>query len=310
MDWYENYKERLTYVYDAAERTIAGFPAPLDQVGLAYADKFHPVKHDKGQNFICMLLPYWMKDVAGITDEQCDKLALTNVYLMLYYFIQDDVMDDGPASDVKEKLALGNLLYSEMLSISRTLFPSHSPYWDYYAKYKTIWASSVVNETSNNYFLADPIQIAHKAGPVKIASSGALLLGSKEDLIPTIEEAVDIALMTLQMADDWVDWKEDMLESSYNSLIAMIETSLQPDVPLTEDIVSTYIYVRCCMNEYVKVARNQHMHLLSLNSQLPELENYNQYILDHLTQTAESIESNRERMKKGGLNYFFEKQGR
>lgn len=309
MEWYDNYKERLEQVYTVAEQTIAEFPAPLNQVGLAYADKFHPVKHDKGQNFICTLLPYWMKDTAGITDEQCDQFAITNVYLMLYFFIQDDVMDDGPATDVKEKLALGNLLYSEMLRILRNLFPSHSPFWDYFDRYVKVWASSVVNESANNLFVIDPIQIAYKAGPVKIASTGTLLLGGKSDLIPAIEEAVDIALMTLQMADDWVDWKKDMQEGSYNSLVAMIAASLQPGVPLTEELVKTYIHVRCCMNDYVEVARSKHQYLLSLKVQLPELENYNQYILDHLTQTSESIESNRELMKKGGLNYFFVNQG-
>lgn len=308
MKWYDDYKDRLKPVYDEAERIIGKFPAPLNKVGLAYADKFHPVKDNGGKDYICTLLPYWMKDAAGINDEDCDQFALINVFLMLYFFIQDDVMDEGPASDVKEKLALGNLLFMEMLRMLQRIFPSHSPFWGYFNRYVTEWADCVVNESNHDPFMTNPVSIAYKASPIKLASTGTLLLGGKFESISKVEKAVDIALMSLQLADDWVDWKKDLQEGSYNSLLAMIAAEQPSDAPITEDIVQTFVYVRCCLSAYADIARKHHDRLLDLHTNIDHLINFNSYIVDRLTQTAKSIESNRDLMKKGGLNYYFAKQ--
>lgn len=241
MLWYERYKSRLKGLFNSALDTIAGFPAPLNELGLAYAKKFDPVDNDGGKDYICTLLPYWLQEPASLTDKQCGQLALANVYGMLYFFIQDDVMDSKVAGDDwKSQLALGNLLQLEMYRVLRELFPSHSPLWDYYNSYVRTWADSVVNEGNGNYFLTNPLRTAGKAGPVKVSVAGAWLLAldasgergnsSQEDelilkeKIRYTEEAVDTALMTLQMLDDWSDWREDLTDGSYNGLLAMIAT--------------------------------------------------------------------------------------
>lgn len=307
MDWYQKYKTQLQAIYAEAEIAIAAFPAPLHEIGLVYADKFNPVKHDDGKDYICTLLPYWMKEEAGITDEQCHSLALANVFGMLYFFIQDDVMDGTPDSGWKSKLALGNLLYSEMFRVLRELFPSHSPFWSYYDRYVTEWADCVVNENKDNYFVLQPLKTAGKAGPVKIASTGALLLGGKEERVALVEEAVDIVLMSLQMSDDWADWKEDLQDGSYNGLLAMLQADRDHAVvtaPLTADIVETEIYVKGCLNRYAAIAAQNDERLRSMKLASSELYDFHRYIFEHLTAAAARIDSNRELLLKGGLNYF------
>lgn len=304
MEWYTSYKKELEQVYTEAEGRIAAFPEPLNNVGLAYADKFSPVKHDSGKDYICSLLPFWIKELSGISDSQCERLALANVYGMLYFFIQDDVMDSAPSSKWKDQLALGNLLLLEMFSVFRELFPSDSSFWSYYHRYVTTWADSVMNEDRDDYFINEPIRTAGKAGPVKIASTGALLLTGRDELIDKLEHAIDLVLMTLQMADDYADWKEDLAEGSYNGLLAMIAAGRASGEPLTEKDAENAIYIRSCMKPYVQFAFDNHKKLLAMDTGANEILDFHSYLLNHLNQVAETIDTNRKLLLKGGFEYF------
>ncbi|WP_169087177.1 hypothetical protein [Paenibacillus sp. PL91] len=308
MEWYTRYKNQLEQVYTEAERRIAAFPEPLNAIGLAYADKFNPVKQDSGKDYICSLLPFWIKEPSGIRANQCEKLALANVYGMLYFFIQDDVMDSKPTSRWKEKLALGNLLQLEMFSLFRELFPSDSVFWSYYHRYVTTWADSVVNEDRQDYFMNEPIRTAGKAGPVKIASTGALLLSGRTELIAKLERAIDIVLMTLQMADDYADWKEDLADGSYNGLLAMINADRPSDSPLTEKDAENAIYIRGCLKPYVQLAKDNHALIVALEAGAEELVEFHGFILNRLDQLCETMELNKKLLLKGGFNHFLATQ--
>ncbi|WP_424767941.1 hypothetical protein [Paenibacillus sp. sgz302251] len=308
MDWIDRYKQQLEQIFEEAQQRIGSFPKPLNTIGLVYADKFHPVKHMGRVDYICTLLPFWMKDTASISDAQCARLALANVYGMLYFFIQDDVMDSAPSSNGKEQLALGNLLLLEMFSVFRELFPSGSPFWHYYNRYVATWADCVVNEDRDNYFITDPVRMAWKAGPVKIASTGALLLSGLEAKIPKLENAIDIILMTLQMSDDWADWKEDLAEGSYNGLLAMISASRSSqEEALTEQTAENAIYVSGCLKQYVQLARDNHVRLLAMELEAVELIDFHSYMLNQLNKIAERIDSNRSQLLKGGFEYLLSK---
>lgn len=319
MEWFERYKQQLVHVFKEAEQSISAFPPPLDSIGLAYVDRFNPVKHDNGKDYICTLLPYWLKEATGINDEQCKRFVLANIYGMLYFFIQDDVMDRAPAPEWKEKLALGNLFYLEMLQQFRILFPSQHPFWSYYHQYVTTWADCVVNEQSEHYFLNDPIRTAGKAAPVKIAGTGAWLLREQPGSIPVTEEAIDLVLMTLQMLDDWADWRTDREEGSYNGLLSMIAAeqaateqpvpgSKQPSIDtLTIEAIEAAIYVHGCMRSYTEVAHRNHEQLLKLQCGIFELVGYHTYMIDCLNTIVESIDSTKNKLIQGGFNYYFSK---
>lgn len=303
MDWFDRYKPRVEAVFDSALMRVGDFPPPLNQIGLHYAEKFHPANASSGQDYICLLLPFWMKESTDISDEQCERLALANVYGMLYFFIQDDVMDSGTQASVKGELALANLLQLEMLNVFRELFDSDHPFWSYYNQYITTWADCVMNESAADYFVNDPIRTSGKAGPVKLSSTGACLLAGLEEHIPKVESTVDIALMTLQMLDDWADWQEDLADCSYNGLIAMIahETGVRID-ELSEETIEAAIYVQGCMKRYAEIAKKSHDRLVELNVSLPSLIDYHTYMAECLMTIADNIDRNKRRLLGGGIN--------
>lgn len=314
MEWYERYKDCLNRLFEQAESRISLFPPPLDAIGLRYADGFHPVKRDSGKDYICTLLPYWLRNASSITDEQCERLALANVYGMLYFFIQDDVMDGTESTDWKEQLALGNLFYLAMLAEYRGLFPSESPFWPYFERYVSTWADCVVNEQNENYFLSDPLRTAGKAAPVKLASTASWLLTGQAGRIQAAETAIDYVLMTLQMLDDWSDWMTDLEDGSYNGLLAMIAEKLAKDgqapdrKTLTKEQVKDAIYVSGCMGRYTEIACGNHERLCALPIVIPELTDFHSHMLGSLRKISSSIDSNKRTLLKGGLNYYFNRQ--
>jgi hypothetical protein len=319
MLWYTMHKPKLAEIYETAKCQISAFPAPLDSFGLRYAELFNPVAHEEGRDYICTLLPFWLREETGITEAQCAELTLANIYGMLYYFIQDDLMDSKVASEgQKEPFALGHLLYHNMLRCFRRLFRSESIFWDFFDKYAKQWADSVVNEASGNYFMTDRLQTSGKAAPLKITVVGACLLGGCPERISGLEHAVDITLTTLQMLDDWNDWREDLHDGNYNGLLALIaaeysaspaasgiERASAPWQPPSLKEAETAIYIRDCMSRFAEYGEQHHALLLDTKNPPCELIAFHRYMSDGLNAVAEELRSHKKKALGGGINMLY-----
>ncbi|REK71443.1 class 1 isoprenoid biosynthesis enzyme [Paenibacillus paeoniae] len=306
MDWYKRHITSLKPVFHEVQLQIMQFPHPLGDIGNRYAEKYNPlVDIDKGKDYICVLLPYWMQELVDLSDEQCNRLALANIYGMLYFFILDDVMDSTQIDRVKSQLSLASLLQLKMSAVFRELFPSDSPFWAYYDRYVTVWADCVMNEDKADFFVHNPIRTAGKAGPVKISAVGACLLAGREELIDEVGQSIDLSLMTLQMLDDWADWQEDMEEGNYNGLLALIAFETGKDLKsLTIEKIKSHIYVLGCMNRYTDIANRNHKSLLGLSICIPSILEYHDYMVNSLREIASGIENNKRKALGGGINFF------
>lgn len=308
MNWFHAHEKDLADVFAEAERIVSAFPAPLDHLGLAYLAKFDGSKEDSTKNYICYLLPYWMKDVSELPPESMNKLSLANVFVMLYYFIQDDIMDSAKGEHT-EKLPLANLFHMQFLSIYREMFPSSSPFWTYYETYVTEWSEAVTNEQHSDYFHEDISKVAKKASPVKNASTGALLLANQAHLIPVVTAAIEQTLVTLQMLDDWADWEEDLEEGSYNCLLASLRNQLQlsTESTLSPEMVKRQLYVHDFLDIYGQIGITHHEQLLSLQTSMTQMINFHDSLVQNILTGANEIKNSRKMLAQGGLNYFLSK---
>lgn len=78
-------------------------------------------------------------------------------------------------------------------------------------------------------------------------------------------------LLTLQMMDDWTDWKQDLADGSYNCLLSLIKSELgRPHGEiLTLPEVQEAIYINNMMKPYADIAAATHTHLLSIDIDAP-----------------------------------------
>ncbi|WP_106768616.1 hypothetical protein [Paenibacillus faecalis] len=310
MDWFQPYEEELAEVFAECSKKIAEFPPPLNQIGLQYMEKFDVFQQGSAKNYICYLLPFWMKDLTDLPANVYRDLSTANIFGMLYFFIQDDIMDSLPEHHTpgtwKHPLALANLLHTEFISIYQTLFPIESPLWSYYKSYIQEWSEGVIYESQQDYFQHNPTQIAKKAAPVKLGSTAALLLSNRHDLIPVANDLMNNVLLTLQMMDDWADWEQDLSDGSYNCLLSLIKSdyNLSKEHVLTTDDVHRAVYLHETLNHYVSIASAAHLKILDLNINVPHVISFHETLVNELMQEAENIENGRKMLEHGGLNYY------
>jgi hypothetical protein len=304
MEWYSDYEADVQAVFAAAERLIAQYPAPLNDKGLQYMAKFDPCRRGSAKNYICYLLPFWLERQTGLPGPSLHKLSLANVFVMLYFFLQDDVMDE-PGMSSKEQLPLANLYYLEFLRLYRDMFSPASPFWTYLEQYIREWSDGVTNEGAQNYFLRNISLLCRKASPVKLASTGALLLAGQDDLVPDVTARVDAALVALQMLDDWTDWQQDLEEGSYNALLASLQAAHDaPEPPLTSAYVKQQLYMSGALARYAEAAVQHRRGLPGGMALAPHLDAFHESLLHNLVAEADRLRREKEGLLMGGLDYI------
>ncbi|MUT68434.1 hypothetical protein [Paenibacillus sp. NEAU-GSW1] len=304
MEYFKPFEEEMKLVFDEAKAQISGFPEPLNKLGLRYLNKFDVFQQDSAKNYICYLLPYWIREIAPINEQQTRKLAISGIFIMLHYFILDDCMDSEVA-DAKQKLAIGHLFYSISQRQFIELFDAESPFWTYLRQYEEQWAVCVTSENAADYFQTDLLRIADKAAPIISLATGALLLSDREHLVKDAEILIANVLVTLQMADDLADWKEDLADGSYNCLLSLVklEYGITEGSP-TEKQVNDAIFIRNMMKKYAETA-GRIATIVKLSSvKSTHLMQFNQSICDNITNVAASLEQNRKQRMAGGFHYF------
>lgn len=309
MDWFQAYEEELRLVFAENRRAIAAFPEPMKTRGLSYLDQFNVFQPGSHKNYICYLLPFWLQDSCRLEAATARRMSAGNVFLMLYFFLQDDLMDT-PGSTAAPALPLANLLYAEFLQIYLPLFPAGSPFWSCFRRYITEWADSVSREAGSDYFLNDRIRIAHKASPLKLSSTAALLLAGQPSLIAESEEMLHQVLLTLQMADDYEDWEQDLEDGSYNCLLSLVRSSTGlPGERLTQADVKHFIYTLGGLGGYADTAEASHARLEQSPLQVPHLLAFHRGLAENLRQIAAGIEAEKQQLLQGGgLEYWLSRR--
>ncbi len=303
--WLDAYSGELAHIFKEVEQSISEFPDALRRRGLHYISLFHPLLSNSTKNYICYLLPYWLQSWSGISQSDCRRLAVANVWVMLQYFSLDDAMDERP-DDSKERLALAQLFSAFSLNEYRGLFNSDSAFWPAMNRYIANWAEAVVEEDNVDYFTIERSKLAWKAAPVKLAAAGAFVRGKREHLLAQAERAIDIVLVTLQMSDDWNDWQEDLATGSYNSLLSLIRSKIgaKPDQSLTKQQYLSALYDLQLHIEFAEEARQQEERLHEAQSQSLELNAFHQHLVHSMTTRSTAISNETHLLTRGGFYWW------
>jgi hypothetical protein len=305
VDWLEAYKEDLREVFSEAERIVNRFPSPIDRMASAYLEKFSVLREGSNKNYICYLLPFWTREATNLDAAVYRRLSLANVFVMLHFFIQDDLMD-SKTPNCRDMLPLANFMQHEYMNIFRAMFPPESLFWHYYQTYLSEWADAVIHENDRDYFAHESGKLAHKASPVKLASTGSFLLAEKPEFIPMVSQNVDAALVTLQMVDDYADWQEDMSDGAYNSLVSFAQNSV-PEQPITESLMRKLIYDRGLLDAFAELAVGHHRSLTGLPFKLPDIVSFHHSLVESLTGAAACIAEEKKKLESGGFYYYLSK---
>ncbi|MFC9706888.1 hypothetical protein ACFTRD_01860 [Paenibacillus sp. NPDC056933] len=308
-EWFDPFKSDVEVVFAAAEQLVQKYPEPMSEHALEQIHLVNPLLRDSGHSYIGYIIPLWMHLSDGLPQAKAHRLSTACLMHMLYFLNQDEVMDERP-TDTTLKLSLGNLYYMDALCAYSELFRLSSPFWTYFRQYVEDWAISVTGENSIDYFKRSPLLIAQKAAPLQLGTAGSLLLLEQGHRITSVCSAVNIALMTLQMTDDFTDTKQDAVHGNYNSFLSHISAALEHPYPAhpVSECVHDNVYNTQFMNSYVNIARQYNMKLTSSNLGIPHLEAFNSYLCSILGQAVQNIEQHKKMLLQGGFHYWMSEQ--
>ncbi|MDM5279491.1 hypothetical protein QUF95_19005 [Paenibacillus silvae] len=304
-EWLDPYTSDVEAVFAAAEDKLRQYPESLARHALEQLHQLHPVRTDSGLSCIGYISPLWMHHTDGLPLDKAHLLGTACLLHMLYFLNMDDVMDE-PEEDAVAKLTLGNLYYVDALQLYSLLFEPSSVFWVHFRRVIQDWAVSVNGERHIDYFQLNPLLIAQKASPSQLGAIGSLLLLEQPARIPSICDALNIVLMTLQMTDDFTDMKQDALHGNYNSYLSHISAALHHDYAIhsVNDSILNHIYNSYFMDSYAEIASQFKRILESYNSVLPQYIVLNSYLYNALVQAVLDIKQRKKRLYQGGFHYW------
>ncbi|MFC5701397.1 hypothetical protein ACFPVX_08875 [Cohnella faecalis] len=296
MNVIEAYRGELELVFEEAAAEIASFPAHLSEFGLKLLARANPLSNGGGTNSISYLLPYWMKEQTSGSDVLCRDLSVGNIFAMLHFFLLDDAMDTDPVTAekgwIRSSLALGQLLQARFQQRYSRHFSADSELWAYYRAYVENWASAVSLEGRQPADPRDPARLARKSAPVKLCAAGMLLLSDGQERIRTTEEAIDLALATLQLSDDWADWRDDLADENCSAFLTLARERLSAsqDVPLDERTVKQAIYRYGCLDALADIVEGYGRRLKELPDVPPKVTAFHDSIAAGIREDARAAE--------------------
>lgn len=332
MSWIERYRAEVDLAFAEAAEEMKRLPPPLRAGGLELLARVHPSGGKGGTNYICYLLPFWMRTPPNTTPDRgqtqrnstpdrtpaqtapapsnfCRDLAVGNLLAMLHFFMLDDAMDAADAESrlaARENLALGQLLHSGFLRRYYRHFPAASTLWNDYETYLAEWAAAVADEGKTPADPSDVRRLARKSSPLKLCAAGMLIRSGREQLIAPIGAAIELVLATLQLADDWTDWRDDLSDERCNAFLTLARQTLSvpPDRPLDEQSVKQAIYRGGCLRQLSALADANGDRLRNMPHVPDDLIAFHGTLAEGIRRDALAAEQFTDSLALGGLSCF------
>ncbi len=296
-------RREMQRAFEGCREALRAYPALYAEAGVRYLDKFDPEQGSGPTNYICCLLPYWLRQAADVPLETCRRIAEANVFGMLHFHLLDEQMDRSETPD-RARIALSQLLNAEMNARYAELFASPASFRAALLRCSAEWAVGIASERDRDPFFEQPDLIAARSAPLLLCPLA--LFEDDEPMRARALRAVQETLITLQMADDWADYAEDLQEGSYNCLVSLYrrEQDSPPDAPLTFADIDQAVYAGGILGRYAEYASKRQNGLESYRDDFPGLIAFHAALAGDLERIAAGIEAEKQTLALGGLNYW------
>ena len=316
MHDYNDVDKSIIQILGKCESMVSTYPHSLSTYGIATLKKLRLLKDcERRSGGFCYLMPFWFQDAFSLSHDFCCQLSLGNIFGLLYFMSQDEVMDGGSNVDNTHLLPLSSLFYNDFISCYRNLFPSDSVFWSHFTKYLQEWAKSVTWEREEHvgsikpYCEDDLILLSRKAAGMKIPFAAICIASGKFELIARFESLVDYDQIVYQMIDDWRDWKTDIETKHYTHfLIKVMEyCGIDDSETLTESHVKKAVFNGNVLEAVMEMALLYNKKSVECIEAInvPKLHRYLEMEKNETMKILQKIKGQKEAALWGGLDLYF-----
>lgn len=320
IDPVRDFDEDIFWVMEECKELVGKYLAPFSLQAIEYIKR----KGLAGEKFkgggLSHLFPFWLQETFGLDRKICRRISLANTFGLLYFYVQDEVMDSKAGEYTGGLLPLANMFLVDFMAQYRSLFSSDARLWQISQPYMQQWAYSVFHERKEHWGKATPyieddlIWIGWKAAPVKMTCAAMAILSGREHLIEPLCQAVDYNQVVFQLLDDWRDWREDLEKGNYTWFLTQVikEYKLEEAGQLNESHVKRAIFSGSIMQELFSLEKKySSLALDSLSGvHAPYFQVYIRRLLGHCEEVYRKVLEERKAMMCGGLGYILRKAAR
>lgn len=228
MEWLYAFSSELKIVFDGVKKRIQRYPAEFRHDADYFLDLYDVTKPGFCMECMSFMIPFWLMDTLKLGTDSAIKISTANLMGLFYFLLQDEIIDAEINNSNHRMLPLSNLFYLDFMELYHSLFPCASQFWKYVRKYVMQWTRSMAlerREPRRSKNLRGEYDIkahAYKSAPQKVAVAASCFLTGNSKRISKLSEVVDYTTASLQLMDDWQDWKDDLNSNHYTYFLSQV----------------------------------------------------------------------------------------
>jgi hypothetical protein len=202
-----------------------------------------PFKSLQDAHPLTVCLPWLFREAfPAVSEPEFLAISEASTFLIMGLLLNDPYLD-GQLPHHSGLPLLHQQLNKAALRKFHHLFEAQSPFWSYFDHYTDQYTTALLKEMEyQGNVAAYPKDLMYEIGSGKIAlfkaAPTALAVKAKaEELIPKLEEAVDLLGVAMQLCDDIEDWAEDYQRKNYTlplTLSVPVEQWPNPNLSVEE----------------------------------------------------------------------------
>lgn len=201
-------------------------------------------------------LSHWLSDAYGLATGAAEDLLLSNVSLLAYARVLDDLVHGKTEEPIGDAAVLAAALqqqatrrYLDMLDGELRI-----RFWSYFGDFTARWLRTLAPVPDG-----EPTPGSGRGALIRIAcAAGCLAVGREDSLLPLVR-ALDHLLVAIVLLDDACGWESDLQTNRSNALVSFCSTSpqAQENQETNRATVLHGIYVDDVLPRYFAVARER-----------------------------------------------------
>jgi uncharacterized protein len=251
----------------------------IKSIDYSFYKMYYEKMNGMRQNDIIICLPYWLTDALNchLPLNTIRALSLGNAYMTAYILGQDRILDNQSLliheEDIANVMLSSNLLYYKWIKEYQRVFPAHSRVWLFFEKYlaeysrSTLWEKEEHLGKLQDFTEADLKYLGQKFSPVKISGAGMCLLNNRTEWIPLISELLEQYHIGFQLADDVLDWREDLRNRNYTYILTKMHRAVSATV-LSEQEINDHPLARSIAKEVLEKSTFHYLKARDIAKQL------------------------------------------